>query len=140
MGRRGREMLARVPLFASLSARHLRRLAELTEEHRYMEGAPVVREGDVGDTFYVILAGEAKVVPRSGRVVHRLYPGDFFGEISLLDGGPRTASVVAETELLMLALPRNALLRVIRDEPAVGVQLLQHAAGMLRRMEHPSSG
>jgi len=140
MARRGREMLARVPLFASLSPRYLRRLAELTEEQRYMEGAKVVREGDIGDTFYVILEGEAKVIGRSGKVVNRLYPGEFFGEISLLDGGPRTADVVAATNLTMLALPRNGFLRTLRQEPTVGVKLLQHAAGMLRRMERPASG
>ncbi|HZD18030.1 MAG TPA: cyclic nucleotide-binding domain-containing protein [Actinomycetota bacterium] len=139
MAKRGREMLARVPLFASLSPRQLRRLADLTEEQRYMEGAAIVREGDTGDTFYVIMSGGAKVVRGSGRVVNHLYPGDFFGEISLLDGGPRTASVVAETELTMLALPRSAFLRTIRDEPAVGIKLLQHAAAMLRRLERSAS-
>lgn len=140
MGKRGRDMLAQVPLFANLSPRHLKRLAELTEEQRYMETATVVREGDIGDTFYVILEGEARVVGRSGKVLNRLYPGDFFGEISLLDGGPRTASVVAVTRLTMLALPRNEFLRTVRQEPVVGVKLLQHAAGMLRRMERPASG
>lgn len=105
-----------------------------------MEGAAVVREGEIGDAFYVILEGEAKVVHPSGRVVNHLYPGDFFGEISLLDGGPRTASVVAATPLTMLALPRNAFLRMVRQEPAVAVKLLQHAARLLRRMERSASG
>jgi CRP-like cAMP-binding protein len=124
-----------VPLFSGLAPRYLRRIGDLTEEQRYMEGARVVREGDVGDTFYVILEGQAKVVSGSGRVVNRLRPGDFFGEISLLDGGPRTASVVAETELTMLALTRKDFLRVIQQDPAVGVKLLAHTAGLLRRME-----
>lgn len=104
-----------------------------------MEGARVVREGDVGDTFYVIHEGQAKVVNASGRVVNRLRPGDFFGEISLLDGGPRTASVVAETPLTMLALARKDFLRVIEQEPAVGVKLLAHAASLLRRMERSAA-
>ncbi len=140
MAKRERDALARVPLFSGLSPRHLRRLADLTEQHRYMEGARVVREGDVGDTFYVILEGEAKVVGRTGRAVNRLRPGDFFGEISLMDGGPRTASVVADTSLTMLALPRKAFLQVIELEPEVGVKLLNHAASMLRRLERSSSG
>jgi CRP-like cAMP-binding protein len=133
--RRGRESLAQVPLFTELSPRHMKRVGDLMEEQRYMDGATVVREGDIGDTFYVIREGEAKVVTRSGRVVNRLRPGDFFGEISLLDGGPRTASVVAETPLTMLALTRNAFLRLVRDEPAVAVGLLTYAARLLRRME-----
>ena len=92
MGKRERDAVAQVPLFSTLSARHLRRVSDLAVEERIMESARIVREGDIGDTFYVILEGEAKVTSKSGRVVNRLRPGDFFGEISLLDGGPRTAS------------------------------------------------
>jgi CRP-like cAMP-binding protein len=138
--KRERDALAQVPLFSGLAPRYLKRLADLTEEQRYMEGATIVREGDIGDTFYVILEGEAKVVGATGRVVNRLRPGEFFGEISLLDGGPRTASVVAATPLTMLALPRRAFLNVVQLEPAIGVKLLTHAAAMLRRLERPASG
>jgi CRP/FNR family cyclic AMP-dependent transcriptional regulator len=138
--RRARDALAQVPLFAGLPSRHLKRLGELTEEQKFMEGHSIVRQGDAGDTFYVILEGEAKVQASSGRVVNNLRPGDFFGEISLLDGGPRTATVVAETPLTMLALPRSAFLRVIKDEPAVGVGLLNHTASMLRRLERSAAG
>lgn len=140
MSKRGREALARVPLFSNLSARHVRRLADLSEEHRYMEGASIVREGDKGDTFFVILEGQAKVVNRAGRVVNRVYPGDFFGEISLLDGGPRTATVVAETPMVLLGLSRSALQEQLAADPAVAVKLLQYSAAMLRRIAHPASG
>lgn len=138
--KRARDSLAQVPLFAGLSPRHLKRIGDLTEEVRFMEGAKVVRQGDAGDTFFVILEGEAKVAGPSGRVVNRLRPGEFFGEISLLDGGPRTASVVAETPLTMLALSRSSLLRLVQREPAVGVRLLGHVAMMLRRLERSASG
>lgn len=138
--KRARDSLAQVPLFAGLPPRHLKRIGDLTEEVRFMEGATVVRQGDAGDTFFVILEGEAKVAGPSGRVVNRLRPGEYFGEISLLDGGPRTASVVAETPLRMLALSRSALLRVVQREPAVGVRLLGHVAMMLRRLERSASG
>ena len=139
MGKRGREALAQVPLFASLSPRHRRRLGDLTEEQRYMEGASVVKEGDLGDSFFVIVEGEAKVLSSSGRVVNHLYPGDFFGEISLLDGGSRTATVVAETPLAMLALQRKDFMKMVRLEPVVAVRLLQHTAGLLRRMERSAA-
>ena len=138
--KRARDSLGQVPLFAGLPPRHLKRVGDLTEEVRFMEGATVVRQGDAGDTFFVILEGEAKVAGPSGRVVNRLRPGEYFGEISLLDGGPRTASVVAETPLTMLALSRSALLRVVQREPAVGVRLLGHVAMMLRRLERSASG
>ena len=138
--KRARDSLGQVPLFAGLPPRHLKRVGDLTEEVRFMEGATVVRQGDAGDTFFVILEGEAKVAGPSGRVVNRLRPGEYFGEISLLDGGPRTASVVAETPLTMLALSRSSLLRVVQREPAVGVRLLGHVAMMLRRLERSASG
>lgn len=138
--KRARDSLAQVPLFAGLPPRHLKRIGDLTEEVRFMEGATVVRQGDAGDTFYVILEGEAKVAGPSGRVVNRLRPGEFFGEISLLDGGSRTASVVAETPLRMLSLSRSSLLRLVQREPAVGVRLLAHVAMMLRRLERSASG
>ena len=140
MGRRERDAVARVPLFSTLSPRHLRRVADLAVEERMMEGARIVREGDIGDTFYVILEGEAKVTSKSGRVVNRLRPGDFFGEISLLDGGPRTATVVADTPMVVLGIARNAFLRTITDQPEIGVKLLQNAASMLRRLDHPPNG
>jgi CRP-like cAMP-binding protein len=139
MPRRAKDALAQAPLFADLPPRHLKRLADLTEEQRYMEGATVVRAGDIGDTFYVILEGVAKVVSPSGRTVNRLYPGDFFGEISLLDGGPRTANVEAETPLAMLALPRRSFLKVLEAEPAVAVRMLKHSSTMLRRLQRSAT-
>ena len=133
-------MLAQVPLFADLSPRHLKRLADRMEDQRFMEGASVVVAGDEGDQFYVIVEGEAEVVSPDGRVVATLRPGEFFGEISLLDGGPRTASVVAATPLRMLSLSRSAFREMIEVEPRVAVGLLKHAAMLLRRLERPASG
>lgn len=140
MAIRRRDVLAQVPLFFDLSSRHLKRLADRMEEQRFMEGASVVRHGEVGDTFYVIVEGEAKVIGSGGRVVHRLQPGEFFGEISLLDGGPRTATVIAETPMLMLTLARSAFRELIEVEPRVAVGMLKHVASMLRRLERPASG
>lgn len=134
MPKRERDALARVPLFAGLSPRHLRRLADSTEEQRFMDGAAVVREGDLGDTFYVILEGEAKVVSGT-RVVNRLQPGDFFGEISLLDGGPRTASVVAETPVVAIRVFKRSFDRLLSQEPAVAAEILAVVAGRLRQAE-----
>lgn len=100
-----------------------------------MEGATIVRAGDVGDTFYAILEGEARVVSPGGRVLNRLGPGDFFGEVSLLDGGPRTASVIAETPMVMLALSRRDFLSLLTAEPVVAGRILKHVAGLLRRTQ-----
>jgi CRP/FNR family transcriptional regulator, cyclic AMP receptor protein len=140
MPKRERDALAHVPLFEGLSPRHLRRLADLTREERLMTGATVVKAGEPGDTFYVIIEGEAKVVNASNRVVNRLQPGDSFGEISLLDGGPRTATVVAETPMRVATLERKSFLRTLEAEPAVALKLLIDAAKLLRRLERPAAG
>jgi CRP-like cAMP-binding protein len=140
MGKREQEALARVPLFSGLSSRHLKRLADSMQEVRYMEGASVVKEGQEGDSFYVILQGEAKVVGPEGTAVNRLLPGDFFGEISLLDGGARTATVNTETPVTMLELKRTEFLRMVEDEPDVAVKLLSHTASLVRRAERSLAG
>ena len=99
-------LLARVPLFSACSKKELQALAKRAEERRVPAGTAIVREGEAGDAFYVILQGQAKAVNKQGKVVNRLLPGDFFGEIALLDGGPRTVSIVSETPLTMLQLTR----------------------------------
>jgi len=134
------DILARVPLFSGLSAKQLRRVAGLAEEVRYMEGAAVVKEGEDGDSFFVIVEGEAKVVRKDGRVLNRLLPGDFFGEISLLDGGKRTASVVSETPMRMLMLDRRSFARMLKEEPGIASKMLRELATRLRRMERPVPG
>jgi CRP/FNR family cyclic AMP-dependent transcriptional regulator len=140
MSKRERDALAHVPLFEGLSPRHLKHLADLAREDRLMTGATIVKAGDPGDTFYVILEGEAKVVNASNRVVNRLQPGDSFGEISLLDGGPRTATVIAETPMRVATLERKAFLRTLEAEPAVAVKLLSDAAKLLRRLTRSAAG
>jgi CRP/FNR family transcriptional regulator, cyclic AMP receptor protein len=140
MPKRERDALAHVPLFEGLSPRHLKRLADLTQDERLMTGATIVKAGEPGDTFYVILEGEAKVVNASNRVVNRLQPGDSFGEISLLDGGPRTATVIAETPMRVATLERKGFLRTLEAEPAVAVKLLGDAARLLRRLTRPTAG
>ena len=137
---RARDALAQVPLFAGMPPRFLKRLADKMDEQRFMEGATIVRQGEPGDTFYVLVEGEAKVKDANGRTLSRLIPGDFFGEISLMDGGPRTATVVAETNLTALALSRKDFGTLLQSEPKVTVGLLKHAATLLRRLERPASG
>ena len=137
---RARDALAQVPLFAGMPSRFLKRLADKMDEQRFMEDATIVRQGEPGDTFYVLIEGEAKVKDANGRVLSRLIPGDFFGEISLMDGGPRTATVVAETNLTTLALSRKDFSALLRSEPKVTVGLLKHASALLRRLERPASG
>ena len=131
MARRDAELLARVPLFTGLNKRHLRSVVGIAKEERFDEGDTVAEEGRPGDDFYVIVAGQAKV-SRRGRTVAKLVPGDFFGEIALLDGGPRTASVVAETPLLVMTLNRKPFHTMLERDPTIVLKMLEELAGRLR--------
>jgi CRP-like cAMP-binding protein len=133
LANRGGDILANVPLFSELSKRHLKRVAELMEQERYHEGANVVHEGEEGDSMYVLVEGQADVV-RGGRTVDRLLPGDFFGEISLLDGGPRTASIVADTPITVFAIRRGPFNRMLAQEPEIAGKILTALARRLRLM------
>src|SRR5690242_16307430 len=93
--------LAEVPLFDGLSKRQLRRIAKLARTRRFAPGSTMVRAGDPGRSFYVVLDGKAKVNRAGGRS-RRLGAGDYFGEMALLDDAPRSADVVAEGEVLAL--------------------------------------
>ena len=140
MGRRGLDVLARVPLFSGLSSRSLRKVLDLFEDARYMEGATIVREGDPGDSFYVVLGGEAKVLNRAGKVINRLVPGDFFGEISLLDGGARTATIVAATPLVTIMLPRGKFRKMLQADSTIAVGMLRQLSADLRRIQRSVAG
>src|SRR5437763_66974 len=89
-------VLGRVPLFADLSDRHLRKVAKLVMPVHFDAGAAIVREGAQGHTFFVILEGRATVVRRGARPA-KLRAGEYFGEMALLDRRPRSATVMAET-------------------------------------------
>jgi CRP-like cAMP-binding protein len=139
MARGGPDALSDVPLFAGLSRRHLRHVAGLTEEERFDEGFKLAEEGQPGETFYVVLEGEAKVI-RGGRKIARLLPGDFFGEIALIDGGPRTASVVAETPIATLSITRKRFRKMLEEDPQIVVKMLEELAKRLRNNQRSLTG
>ena len=139
IGKRHAAVLAQVPLFAGLPKRHLKKLAERADEATFDPGAHIVALGDPGSAFFVLMAGEAKVV-RRGRTLGRLQPGDFFGEISLLDGGPRTASVIAETPVVAVRIFKKTFDEVLAEEPGVASQILAVLARRLREAERPLHG
>jgi CRP-like cAMP-binding protein len=112
---------------------------DIAQEVRYMEGARIVKAGDDGDSFFVLVSGQAKVVSRGGKMLNRLLPGDFFGEISLLDGGDRTANVVAETPLVVLMVRRSRFHRMLAEDPSVTVSMLKQVARRLRQMQRDIS-
>jgi CRP-like cAMP-binding protein len=126
--------LAEVPLFYGLSKRDLRRIAKLARIRRFAPGSAMVRAGDPGQSFFVLLDGVARVVPKSGRS-RRLGSGDCFGEMALLDGAPRSADVIADGEVLALTVVRSSFTKLLRKEPALAHALLRTLAARLRAAE-----
>ena len=123
-------VLAEVPLFASLNARHLRHVAGLARIRRFGDGAVMMRAGDAGDAMFVLLDGRAKVQVRRGTV--GLEMGAFVGELALLDDGPRTATVVADGPVVALSIARSGFRKLLRSEPSIAVAIAEELARRLR--------
>ena len=132
--RRTTVALSGVPLFAGFSKRHLSHLAGAAEEVRFEAGERIVEEGNPGETLFVLLEGQVKVF-RGGGLRTRLVPGDFFGEVSVLDGGPRTATIVAETPVAALRLFRRTVLELVASEPQLALLLLEGIARRIREID-----
>ena len=125
-------VLSYVPLFRGLTKRQLKHLASYCEVADYMADAVIVKEGTDGDAFYVVLKGQAAVTA-GGRFLARLVPGDHFGEIAALDGGPRSASVTSETPVTLATMSRPSLLKALHDDPEISLKLMEELARMFRR-------
>lgn len=127
------ELLAAAPLLAGVDPAGLDRIADRTVEVVFTDGHVIARQGDVGTGFFIISAGGARVV-RDGKTIATLGPGDFFGELSVLDGLPRVAQVLAQGETTCLALATWDLEAIINEQPSVGLALLRGLAGRLRTL------
>ncbi len=123
--------LGAVPLFEDLSKRELSRLYRESTIVNHEEGHTIVAEGRGALGFHLIRSGTARVV-RNGRVLARLGPGQFFGELALFDTGPRTATIVSETPLQALVVSRPDFRRFVQGNPTLAWKLLVHVAGRLR--------
>ena len=96
-------------------------------------GTTIVEEGLLGETMFVVTSGEAKVV-RGKRRLGTVRPGDFFGEVALLDGAPRSASVVAETPIVAIRLFRRTLLKMLEAEPQLSLKILDSLVRRVRAL------
>jgi CRP-like cAMP-binding protein len=124
-------LLAAAPLFADIDADGLEMIAERTIEVDFPVDRVIARQGEVGTGFFVIASGAARVV-RDGNTIATLGPGDFFGELSVLDGRPRVAQVVASEPTICLALASWDFEAIVRDQPAVALAVMRGLAGRLR--------
>jgi CRP-like cAMP-binding protein len=137
------ESLRTIPLFAAVGDHGLESIADLLIERRLAKHQTIVGAGLPGDYMYVIREGQVKVTKLSGdgreKILELLGPGDFFGEMSLLDNAVRSASVKSLTETRILALSRNDFLKELRKNPDLAMAVIQELTRRVRAMDEQAS-
>jgi CRP/FNR family cyclic AMP-dependent transcriptional regulator len=128
------DVLRRVPLFSDLEPRELERIAGQFKERQFDAGQTVATEGAGGAGFFVIDEGEARVSV-GGKDRARLGPGDYFGEIALIDEGARSATITAETPLRCYGMTFWDFRPLVQENASIAWKLLQATARMLRAAE-----
>jgi CRP-like cAMP-binding protein len=132
------EALRSIPLFAAMPDKQLGRLGEAMRERTIAAGEEVVVEGSGGVGFFVIEAGEASV-SRGGEEIRTLGPGDSFGEMALIDRGPRSATVTARSELSCRGMTAWEFKPLVAENPEIAWSLLENLVMRLREAESRSS-
>ena len=126
------EVLATFPLFSAISKRRLRKLVRNATVAEHGPGHIVIQKGTSGDSLYLILGGSAKAL---GKPASRpLRTGDYIGELSLIDGAPRSATVIATSELHLMTLPRHTFLELMHNAE-ISLQMLRTLGAQVRRLE-----
>jgi CRP-like cAMP-binding protein len=128
------DALGRCPFFADLSRNELRELAKVTEDMEVQEGKTLTREGAAGSEFFVIVDGEVAVT-KDGSEIRTMSEGDFFGEISLLEDRPRTATVTAKTPLRFFVLTRQNFRALMDKQPELEEKVTSALEERLRTTE-----
>jgi CRP/FNR family transcriptional regulator, cyclic AMP receptor protein len=125
------EHLGKVPIFSGCSKKELQTIAKQVREIQHGAGHVIAAEGEPGAGLFVIDEGEADVTI-GGRKVNHMKAGDFFGEMALLDGGPRTATVTATTDITLYALTEWVFRGLLAEHPGIAMRTLETMAGRLR--------
>lgn len=130
-----KQQLAQVPLLADLPDKVRRRLAEIGKRRRYAAGETIIREGESGVAFYIVLSGAARVEQR-GETIGQIAGGDFFGELALIEEHPRSATIVATEDTECLGFTRWEFTALLDEHPEVAVPMLHVLIRRLHRREH----
>ncbi|HEX3769344.1 MAG TPA: DUF1003 domain-containing protein [Polyangiaceae bacterium] len=130
------DLLADIPLFALLDENERTALAERLDDMKFAAGAPLFNTGDPGESMFIVLSGEVEVFFRTNTgqriVLETAGPGEFIGEISLLDGGSRSAAAVAKTDVETVVIDRGDLDAFLQARPAAALDLLSATGRRLR--------
>jgi CRP/FNR family cyclic AMP-dependent transcriptional regulator len=127
------DVLAGLPLFSRCRKRQLRKLAGLAQFKEFAPDSVIIQAGDASNAFYLILSGQARVLGKPRARLLRI--GDYFGEMGLIDGEPRSASIAAVDELQVMKLPRRPFLRLLEQESGIAVAMLGELARRVRNLE-----
>lgn len=125
------ESLRQVPLFSSLDKKELQILAKIIREQAYEPGQVIVNAGAGGHGLYIIREGKVSII-QNGKTVATMGPGQFFGEISVLDGGPRTADVKADEPTVCLTLISWEVKPILMQDPGISYKMLLEMVKRLR--------
>jgi len=125
------DLLRLVPLFRGMTDRSFEAIANLASETTYVAGDELVRQGTPGREFIIIVSGRARV-ERDGKQIRELGPGDFLGEISLVDGSPRTATVTALDPIRAVTVQREGFLDLIDRIPVFRLEVLNALTQRIR--------
>jgi CRP/FNR family transcriptional regulator, cyclic AMP receptor protein len=131
------ELLRKVPLFAGLSKRELQRIGELADEVDLPSGRVLMRQGESGSEMLIVIDGSARI-ERDGEVIAERGGGEVLGEIALLDGGPRTATVTLTRDSRLLVLGRREFQAAMDELPDVRLRVLEAVAHRLRTLDASS--
>lgn len=123
--------LGQVPIFSGCSKKELETIARAVRVIKHDAGSVVAQEGEPGAGLFVIESGET-VVTIGGRKVNQLGPGDFFGEMALIDGGPRSATVTATTDVTLFALTEWVFRGLLSEHSSIAIRTLEAVASRLR--------
>ena len=126
--------LANVKMFSSLNKKEMRLVERAADLVTVKPGTEIVTEGQLGHEFYLILEGQASVT-KEGRKVATLGPGSYFGEMALLDRGPRSATVVTDTEVELAVISQREFMAVLDQVPPIAHKLLENMAARLREAD-----
>jgi CRP-like cAMP-binding protein len=129
------EVLGALPLFSGVPKRHVRAIAKLAWRVDRAPGEVIVQAGDRGNSLYLVLEGRARVVGKS----RFLRPGDFFGEMALIDGGPRSATIIAASQVRLMMLQRQTFLKALEHNPQIGLAIMETLSERVRRLERAVS-
>ena len=131
------DLLKKVPMFSNLSNRQLIEIAKHAQQVSVKAGAGLAKQGSKGWEFFFIVEGKAQV-KKNGKAIRQLTSGDFFGEISLIDNEPRTANVIADTDMLLLVVDTRSFDHLLEVIPGLQKKIILALCRYIRMAEKPS--